>query len=274
MISAVILTYNEENILQQCLRALDFVDEIIVFDSFSTDRTVEIAKEYGARVVQNTFDNYAKQRNLALKEVSVSSEWVLMVDADEIVSQELKEEIIHVTKLENNAVTLYYVRRKDFLDNKWIKNSSGYPTWFGRLFRAGEVWIEREINEEYHTNGKIGYLKENLKHYPFNKGIHWWFEKHNRYSTMEAYALSYELEQKIRLKNLFSNNPTIRRRTLKNLIYRLPFRPIIIFWGLFIVRFGFLDGKAGYKFCKLRKTYEWMIDLKMDELKKTSNHHI
>ena len=155
MISAIILTFNEEIILQRCLAALDFVDEIIVFDSFSNDQTVNIAYQMGAKVVQRSFDNYANQRNEALKTVNQDTCWILMIDADEIISPELKNEILSVTSQKDNLVTLYRVRRKDIFQGKWIKHSSGYPTWFGRLFKNGKIWIEREINEEYHTSGKV-----------------------------------------------------------------------------------------------------------------------
>lgn len=268
MISALILTYNEEIILPKCLEALDFVDEIVVFDSFSSDTTVKIAEQFNAKIAQRKFDNYAKQRNEALKSVSDKTDWILMVDADEIVSRELKQEIKQLTTQEDNTVSLYRVRRKDMFQDKWIKNSSGYPTWFGRLFKNGEVTVEREINEEYHTSGEIGHLQEHLIHYPFNKGMQWWFEKHNRYSSMEAKTLALELNQKPKLKHLFSSDPTIRRKAQKGFSFLLPNRPFIVFIAFYILRFGFLDGKAGYTFCKLRKTYEWMIDLKIKELKR------
>lgn len=270
MISALILTFNEENILDDCLKALDFADEIIVYDSYSTDKTLEIAGKHSAIIHQRKFDNYSVQRNEALKAVSTKCDWVLMVDADEIVTKDLKKEILKITVQSNNPVTMYRVRRKDIFQDKWIKQSSGYPTWFPRLFKKGEVIVEREINEEYITSGDEGKLQGHLNHYPFNKGISWWFEKHNRYSQMEAFKLLEELKEKIIYKNLFSINPVIRRKAQKRLIYKLPFRPLIIFIGLYILRGGVLNGSAGYNFCKLRKTYEWMIDLKVNELKKSS----
>ena len=268
MISALILTFNEENILSECLSALDFADEIVVFDSISTDKTVAIAKQFGAKVFQREFDNYAAQRNEALKSVSPDADWILMVDADEIVTPELKDEILNMVTSTENRVTLYKVRRKDMFQEKWIKHSSGYPTWFGRLFKNGDVWVERDVNEEYYTTGQIGYMKEHLVHFPFNKGIYWWLEKHNRYSTMEAKAVRDEIGHTIEFKNLLSSDPAIRRKTQKALSFRLPLRPWLVFFSFYIAKMGFLDGRAGYAFCKLRKTYEWMIELKLEELKK------
>jgi glycosyltransferase involved in cell wall biosynthesis len=266
VISAFILTYNEEIILPECLAALDFVSEVLVFDSYSTDQTVNIAARMGARVVQRKFDNYASQRNEALKAISPGSEWILMVDADEIVSPELKSEILNVIAIPDNPVSLYLVRRKDMFQGKWIKYSSGYPSWFGRLFKNGEVWVEREINEEYHTSGKVGYLQQHLIHYPFNKGLSFWFEKHNRYSSMESAIMADEMKEKPEIRELFARDPVIRRKAQKRFTLNLPFRPLFVFFAFYILRGGFLDGKRGYTFCKLRKTYEWMIELKKKEL--------
>ncbi|MCF8274260.1 MAG: glycosyltransferase family 2 protein [Flavobacteriaceae bacterium] len=266
MISALILTYNEETILNQCLEALSFVDEIVVFDSYSTDNTLKIAKQHHAKIVQRNFDNYANQRNAALKEVNKSSEWILMVDADEIVTPELKEEIKNKIAFQNE-ITMYRVRRKDMFQGKWIKQSSGYPTWFPRLFKNGCVTVEREINEDYKTTGKEGLLKEHLIHFPFNKGLTWWIEKHNRYSEMEAHKMLTEINEPFKFIDLFSKNPVIRRKAQKLLSYQLPFRPHLIFFAFYILKGGFLNGNAGYTFCKLRKMYETMIDLKLKALK-------
>ena len=150
---------------------------------------------------------------------------------------------------------------------QWIKRSSGYPTWFPRLFKNGEVLVEREINEEYVTKGKKGMLKEHLLHYPFKKGIDWWFNRHNKYSSMEAVSLTNEFQNSIPWRYVFSNDATLKRKFQKQLFYRMPYRPVVMFVLLYIVRCGFLDGKAGYTFCKLRYIYESMISLKMQEIK-------
>lgn len=263
-IVGLILTYNEEKIISKCINALDFVDEIVVYDSYSTDKTTDIAKSLGAKVISKSFDNFAAQRNSALEALKNRAEWILMVDADEVITTELKKEIQKCIS-KKNEITLYNVRRKDFYKNKWIKHSSGYPTWFPRLFKSGKVKVKREINEEYITFGQTGYLSNHLDHYPFNKGIDWWFEKHNKYSSAEAIKMKTEMSEKINFKHLFSLNPAERRKTQKLISYRLPFRPTIIFIALFILRRGFLDGKEGYEFCKLRKIYETMIEIKQKQ---------
>jgi glycosyltransferase involved in cell wall biosynthesis len=261
MISAVVLTFNEEIIIGDCLDAIDFVDEIIIFDSYSTDKTLNIAKKKGAKIFQRKFDNYASQRNEALKIVSKNTKWILMVDADEIVSSTLKEEILDIVKSDNLSA-LFRVRRKDMFQGKWLKYSSGYPTWFPRLFKNGEVYVERDINEEYVTNGEIGHLNEHLIHYPFNKGLNWWFQKHNLYSDMEAEEMISENAELLNFKLLFSSDAVERRKFFKRLSFRIPFRPHLVFFIFFFLKMGFLDGYAGYNFCRMRKIYETMIDIK------------
>ncbi|MDG1954100.1 MAG: glycosyltransferase family 2 protein [Polaribacter sp.] len=261
MISALVLTYNEENILSKCLEAIDFVDEIIVFDSFSTDKTISIARSLGAKIIQRKFDNYATQRNAGLSQVNPKSKWILMVDADEIVTKELKQEIIEVVNT-GSETSIYRVRRKDFFQGKWLKYSSGYPTWFPRLFKYGEVTVKREINEEYDTKGEITNLNSHLLHYPFNKGVNWWFEKHNLYSKLESEKMRIEINEPLKWSMILSSDPVTRRKFLKRFSYKLPFRPQIVFMIFFILKKGFLDGYSGYTFCRMRKVYETMIDIK------------
>jgi glycosyltransferase involved in cell wall biosynthesis len=267
MISILILTLNEELNLPGCLEAVVWSDDIVVFDSFSTDRTVEIAKAAGARVMQRRFDNYAAQRNAALSQVSYKYPWVLMVDADERWPREIYNEI--KPALSNaDGVALYHFLRKDMFMGRWLKRSSGYPTWAGRLVKVGAVSVQRGINEEYHTEGDKGYLKSHFIHYPFNKGVDFWIERHNQYSAMEAVALVKETRSKWDMRGLFSADPTRRRKSLKQLAYRLPCRPFLVFCYWYLFRFGFLDGVPGLTYCRLRAMYEYMIDLKVKELRR------
>lgn len=269
MISILILTLNEEINLPGCLESVSWSDDVVVFDSFSSDRTVEIAEEQGARVFQRKFDNYAAQRNAALKEVDYQNPWVLMVDADERWDKEMAEEMeSSLSDPANASKSLYHFRRKDMFMGQWLRRSSAYPTWFGRLVQPDKVWVEREINEEYHTDGEMGYLEGHFIHYPFNKGIAYWFERHNRYSSMEAESLVQEVQGAFPWKSLLSSTPTLRRKALKNLAYRLPFRPWLVFFYLYVFRMGFLDGVPGFTYARMRKMYEGMIDLKVKELRR------
>ncbi len=264
-ISILILTFNEERNLPSCLNSLKWCNDIVILDSYSSDKTVDIALEYNTRVIKREFDDYAKQRNFGLKNISYKSPWIFMVDADEVVPPSLADEIIYKTNKASPSTSLFYLRRKDYFMGKWIRHSSGYPTWFGRLARVGQIHVTRSINEEFQTDGQIAFLKEHLLHYPFNKGLNEWITKHNRYSKMEADLITLSNKSSFQVKNLFNKNPIIRRRQLKQIVYSLPFRPIIIFCLFYFFRLGFLDGKAGFHFCMLKTFYEYLISCKVIE---------
>ncbi len=206
MVSVLILTYNEEANLAGCLESVLFSDDVVVLDSGSQDKTIAIAESFGAKVLYRAFDNYAAQRNFGLS-IGYKNEWVLMVDADERVTPELLAEIQCLMSEPSNPISLYRVRRKDIFMGKWLRRSSGYPTWFGRLFRKGQVRVEREINEEYYTGGEVGTLQGHLLHYPFNKGVAHWLARHNRYSSMEAKCLLDEVLGGIPWSGFLSSDP-------------------------------------------------------------------
>lgn len=265
-ISVLILTLNEEVNLAECIDSCAWCDDIVVFDSFSSDRTPEIAAGKAVRFLQRRFDNYAAQRNAALTEVSFKHPWVLMVDADERTPADLVAEMTQAVATADRDTVLFRMRRKDFLLGRWLRRSSGYPSWFGRLVRLGRVRVEREVNEEYIADGKIVHLKSHLLHYPFNRGVAHWYERHNRYSTLEALAKVRSRASPLALTSLFGADPIDRRRVLKQIVYRLPMRPSIWFFYLYIFRLGFLDGRAGLAFSRMRASYELIIDLKVLEL--------
>jgi glycosyltransferase involved in cell wall biosynthesis len=268
-LSVLILTHNEEVNIEGCLDSIAWCDDVVVLDSFSSDRTVEIASERGARVVQRVFDDYASQRNHGLRGITYRHPWVLMLDADERVPIELRAELEAAANSSDNSLAMLSMRRKDHLFGRWIRRSSGYPTWFGRLVRVGRVWVERPINEEYHTEGRRAMLTQHLHHFPFNKGLSAWLQKHDRYSSMEAeMRCRANMAQRVSLRKLFSGDPVMRRREIKTLVYRLPGRPLLMFFGLYVVRGGFLDGRAGLMFSLLRAWYEFMIDCKCAELRR------
>jgi glycosyltransferase involved in cell wall biosynthesis len=267
-ISVLILTLNEEVNLAQCMDSCSWCDDITVFDSFSGDRTPEIAAVKNARFVQRRFDNYAAQRNAALTEVRFKHPWVLMVDADERIAPDLAIEMQRAVAAADADTVMFRMRRKDFFLGRWLRRSSGYPTWFGRLMRLGRVRVERAVNEEYIADGKIVHLRGHLLHYPFSKGIAHWYERHNVYSSMEALAKMSDRGAALSPISLLSADPTARRRALKRLGYRLPMRPAIVFLYLYVVRLGFLDGQAGFAFSRMRASYELLIDLKVLEAKR------
>ena len=191
-----------------------------------------------------------------------------MVDADERVPQDLAEEITRRVTAASPDQVMFRMRRKDFFLGQWLRRASGYPTWFGRLVRLGRVQVMRAVNEEYVADGQIGHLDAHFHHYPFNKGVAYWFERHNRYSTLEAQASVALRTEPVESLALFSFDPIARRRALKKFLYRVPLRPTIVFIYLYVVRLGLLDGRAGYYFSRMRAAYELFIDVKVLEIKR------
>lgn len=267
MISVLILTLNEEDNLSACLESVKWSDDIVVFDSFSSDRTVEIARAAGARVIQRRFDNERDHRAAALQ-VEFKNAWVYNPDADEITTPELREEMLRAVSDAARKEVAYRVRFKNMFMGRWLRHSSLYPTWVMRLFRPEKISFERSINLRYAADGPEGRLQSHFEHYSFNKGLNAWFEKHNRYSWQEAEESLKSLEHgSFNWRELFAGSPAPRRRALKELSFRLPCRPLLRFLYMFIWKRGFLDGWAGFTYCRLLTIYEYMIVLKMRELR-------
>ena len=265
-ISVLILTLNEEANLPRCLDAIAWADDVLVVDSFSTDRTVEVAEAWGARVLQRRFDDFAGQRNFGLSEGGLRHEWVLHLDADEVVTPELHDELFRV--IGDESKDAYQVPSKMMLHGQWLRHAGMYPTYQVRLGRRNAlsfVQVGHGQREELRPE-RIGTLEHPLLHYSFSKGLEDWFERHNRYSTAEArQALEEATEGRIDWRGLTSGNGTRRRRTLKQIAARLPFRPTLRFLYMYVLRLGFLDGAAGYTYCRLLSTYEYMTVVKMKE---------
>lgn len=269
MISILILTLNEEINLYSCLQSVSWSDDIVVFDSYSSDRTVEIAKEFGARVIQRKFDNWSSHQNWAVENIEFKYPWVYYSDADEIVPPELRDEILEVTSDLTRPEVAYRLRFKNMLCGKWIKRSSMYPSWIPRLWKPDKIRWKREANPVAAIDGPVGFLKNHFYHYSFNKGFYSWFEKHNNYSSFEAQETIKSLNNgDFRFGEIFSGDPVIRRKALKQLSFRMPARPFAKFLYMYLLRAGFLDGRPGLTYCSLQAIYEYMICLKVKELRK------
>ena len=269
-ISAVILTLNEERSIVDCIRTLkSWCDDVVVYDSYSTDKTVELAAAEGVRIFKQKFDNYANQRNAALREVDYPGEWVLMEDADERWDAAVGADIlVRISDPTSRNIDIIHYRRKDMFMGRWLKHNIGTSTWFGRVLRLGRVEVRRAINEEYWCDGDKLYADGvRFVHYPFSKGINWWIARHNRYSDMETIQLMDEQRERLSFKDLFVHDPILRRKSRKQLLYRMPFRPLLMFFALYVVKLGFLDGMAGFHYSVLRSFYEYMINLKIMESK-------
>jgi glycosyltransferase involved in cell wall biosynthesis len=261
--SVLILTYNEAVNIAACIGSLPWHDDVHVLDSGSTDETATIAERMGATVHFRTFTNYADQRNFGFS-LPFRHDWIVMLDADERMSADLAAEIDRFLVRAGSEFAMARVRRKDIFMGRWLQRSSGYPTWFTRIVRRGRVRVERDVNEEYVPDGRVEALAGHILHYPFNKGIDWWFERHNRYSTMEAERLQMERSSaRIAFSDAFARDAARRRACLKQILYRIPGRHIVVFLYLYVFRLGFLDGRPGYTYALMRAAYEIMIDAKM-----------
>lgn len=272
-ISILILTLNEEANLPRCLDAISWADDVLVVDSFSTDRTVDVAESHGARVLQRHFDDFAGQRNFGLQEGGLRHEWVLHLDADEVVTPELRDEMFQV--IEDESRDAYRVPSKMMLQGQWLRHAGMYPTYQVRLGRRDALSFVQvgHGQREALPPERVGTLEHPLVHYSFSKGLEDWFEKHNRYSTAEArQALREAAEGGIDWSGLLSGDGTSRRRALKQIAARMPFRPTLRFLYMYILRRGFLDGAAGYTYCRLLATYEYMTVVKMREHRLKEEH--
>lgn len=266
MVSILILTLNEEKNIARCLESVSWSDDIVVLDSFSTDQTVAIAQRYGARVFQRKFDNWSAHQNWANENIAFKHRWVYYSDADEVVSPELAAELRQIAADPNTPHVAYRVRYKNFFLGKWIKYAGGYPIWVLRFFQPDKVRWERLVNPAPVVDGSAGFLRNHFLHYSFNKGFDAWFDKHNKYSMGEALETIRSLdEDRFRLTSLLAPDAPSRRRALKELSFRLPMRPIARFLYLYLLKLGFIDGKAGFHYCVLVSIYEYMVVLKVQE---------
>ena len=268
MFSIYILTYNEEIDIAACIESAMLSDDIIVVDSCSSDRTVEIASRYPVRVVQHPFESHGRQRTWMLENIPPKHEWVYILEADERMTPQLFTECEKASQ--NPDYIGYYVAERVIFMNRWIRRSTQYPRYQLRLFRHGKVWFtdyghtEREV-----CDGSTGFLKETYPHYTSSKGLSRWIEKHNRYSTDEAKETLHQLENgTVSWRSLFFGKSEVeRRRALKDLSLRLPARPLTRFLYMYFLLGGCLDGRAGFAWCTLQAFYEYLILLKVWEMK-------
>jgi glycosyltransferase involved in cell wall biosynthesis len=265
-ISVLILTKNEEQDLPGCLESVSWCDDIHVFDSYSDDKTIEIAKAAGATVTQRKFDNWAAHQNWGLQNISFKNSWVLYIDSDERVTIDLLASIKKVIQATEDYVA-FRIRRRDFFMGTWLKHVQASP-YYLRLFRPEKMHYERLVNPISIPDGKVKDIPGYLDHFPFSKGLFHWINRHNSYSTLEAKQIinnRKDHENFSLILALFSKDFNKRRYHQKELFYRLPCRSLIKFFLLYFLKKGFLDGKAGLTYAMLQSIYEYFIVLKTRE---------
>ena len=265
-ISVLILTKNEQLDLPGALASVAWSDDVHVFDSHSTDATVEIARAAGAHVHTRVFDDYATHRNEALT-IDFKHPWLFLLDADERATPELSAEMQRVVREAPANTAGFRLRRRDFLFGTWLKHAQISP-YYIRLIRPECAKYTRAINEVLAVDGPVAELVHPLDHYPFSKGIAHWIAKHNTYSTMEAELIFRQqgLRDPSLRAALFDPDFHTRRLHQKALFYRLPGRPLIKWCYMMFLRGAVLDGAAGITYATLQAIYEYFIVLKTKAL--------
>ena len=276
-VSVLIPIRNEEANLPRCLASVAWADEVFVVDSQSTDASVALATAAGAEVVQFHFNGtWPKKKNWALANLPFRHEWVLILDADEVMPASAAAEIGALLAAGGAGCTGYWINRRFMFMGGWLRHAY-YPNWNLRLFRHRLGRYEQlvtgatqsgdnEVHEHISVAGQTGRLRGEMDHYAF-PSIDVFVEKHNRYSNWEA-RLDFESGLAGGGPQLQSSAVSLRRR-LKRWSRRLPFRPTLRFLYVYILQGGFLDGVQGYYFARLHGVYEFMSVAKAAELRRS-----
>jgi len=270
-LSVIVITFNEEKDIGECLKSIRWADEIIVIDSFSSDKTVEIAKKFTDKVIQRKWPGFSEQKNFAAE--LASNKWILQLDADERVTETLKEEILKVIN-DSESLNGYYIARRNYWLGKWIRHGGWYPDYALRLFRKGKGKWQGLTHEKFIVDGKIGILKNDLIHDNLksvnehlqkqlistmqevreaannNLRIYWLFPFRVFFGFLFDFLkgpktwLSFRILYKEKIKNKV------------DVVWLIPFYPIVKFLYMYIIRLGFLDGWHGFWVATLSGIYE------------------
>lgn len=280
-LSVLIPARNEAGNIRACIESASLAADIVVVDSNSTDETPHIARAMGARVVNFDWNGHLpKKKNWALEHIDWPYEWVFILDADERWTTELAAELAQIVT-HTSAYNGYYVNRRFWFLDGWLKHCGYFPSWNLRLLKpcagryeqlpeVGETQSgDNEVHEHIILQGSAGYLQGLMDHYAF-PDISTWVEKHNRYSSWEA-----KVENSVAAQAASASadiTPAIaRKRRLRRWARQLPFRPFIRFCYHYIVKAGFLDGYRGWVFCRLLGYYEFLGVTKATEARRQSS---
>ena len=222
-VSVTIISKNEAQNIEECLHSVGWASEIVVVDHFSEDSTAEIAQRFGAKVFQEPWRGFARQKNLAIDKAR--GPWILSLDADERVTPSLREEIKEKLSQENEY-SGYYIARKNFFCGHWIRHGGWYPDYTLKLFRKSEGHFQdRAVHEKVVVNGNVGYLEYPLEHFTY-RSVSDFLARLDTYSRLAA--------QELRVKSRWS------------ISYTLCLRPLFTFISMYLLRGGIRDGAAGF----------------------------
>jgi glycosyltransferase involved in cell wall biosynthesis len=274
-LSVVVPIKNEAANLPRCLASVAWAGEIFVVDSQSTDNSQRVAEEHGAQVVQFEFNGtWPKKKNWALEYLPFTYDWVLILDADEVLPPEAETEF-RVAIAEAGSTAGFWINRRFMFMGRWLRHAY-YPNWNLRLFRHSLGRYEKltvletasgdnEVHEHVIVQGPTKRLQTEIDHYAF-PSVEVFIEKHNRYSNWEA-RVATAAERAFAGSELQHANVAGRRR-LKRLAQHLPFRSLLRFLYVYLWQGGFLDGREGYYFARLHGFYEFLSVAKTYELKR------
>jgi glycosyltransferase involved in cell wall biosynthesis len=276
--SFIILTFNEEIHLPRLLVSIaTFNAPIYVLDSGSTDKTLEICKEFGVEVKTNKFENHPKQWYAALKTFEIKTPWIIALDADQLVTPELQQQLKNFKNEDFRDINGIYFNRKNIFKGKWLRYGGYYPKYLLKMFRTGVGYsdLNENMDHRFIVPGKTAIWKkghiieENLKE---NK-IKFWIDKHNRYSDLVA---EEELQRQRSLRSQ-TNKPSLfgspdqRTAFMKKYWWQMPLyiRPFLYFFYRYFIQLGILDGKNGFVFHFLQAFwFRLLVDIKIDEMNK------
>lgn len=264
LVSVIVLTYNEEKHIQETLESLTWCEDVWIVDSYSTDRMLEICREYTDNIVQHRFENFSIQRNWALKNLPLASDWVMFIDAAETVSVELQVEI-EMRMGKEDGIVGYYIPRKQILWGKWLRHGGLWPNYRLILFhRDHGGFIDREVHEWAVVDGSVGYMKNSITNI--------FYETAEKMVRVLNYCTTAEALRMYRTgEELFTpayQSYTWKNQVLKTIFGWLPFKPLFTFLNHYVLRLGFLDGRRGLVWSMTQAYYVFMAYFKRWELKK------
>lgn len=273
-LSTIILTFNSEAVLAETLTSVIPVsDAIYVVDSFSTDETLAIAARHGAHVVQHVFENYGAQRNWAIKNLPIETDWELHLDADERLTPELAAEIGALKQAPPAGIDGFYLPRLAYFLGRAIRHGGMYPTWHLRLFRHGSGRCEQRLyDQHFYVAGPTSRLRhpmiDDQRH-----SLTEWTARHNRWSDAEVQEISLGARPGV-IAARVTGTPVQRKRAYRGWYYRAPslLRPFLLFFYRYVLRLGFLDGKEGLIFFVLQCFwFRFLVDAKLYEAARRSS---
>lgn len=269
-ITAIILTKNEESNIRKCIDSIhSFVDRIVVVDSYSTDGTIQIAQSLGAEIYQHPFEHYAAQFNWALKNTNISTQWVYRIDADEVVPQELRDEIVEMCELhEHDDINGFLMKHKMFFLGRYLKHGGAYPFIKMTIFKPEFAEFENRAMGEHVVlhQGRYIMLQNDCLHYDC-KSLTAFVDKHNSYASREL--IDYEFRVKNSGKNADLYNDAAKTAKMRDgLYYKLPkfIRARVYYWYRYYIKLGFLDGTPGRIYAFIQAYfYRYLVDAKIYE---------